>query len=59
MEILAMAYYLFSLLFMVGNIEWDNFKSVLGKIAFFILVLMPFCWLAFPFILGINCKSKY
>lgn len=59
MEILAVAYYIFSLLFMVGNVEWENFKSSLEKIAFLILMLMPFCWLAFPFLLGIHCKSKY
>lgn len=59
MEILAMAYYFFSLLFMVGNVEWGNFESSLGKIAFLILIVLPLCWLAFPFLLGINCKSKY
>lgn len=62
MEILAITiaimYYLFSLLFMVGNTKWERFKSCIGKIGYLIICLMPFCWAAFPVVLGMHCTIE-
>ena len=51
-------YYLFSLLFMVGNTKWERFKSCIGKIGYLIICLMPFCWAAFPVVLGMHCTIE-
>ena len=58
MEILAIMYYLFSLLFMVGNTEWNDFKSWFGRIGYLIVCLIPLCWAAFPVVLGMHCNIK-
>ena len=52
--IVLILYYVFSLLFMIGNTEWVNFESNRGRIGYAILVLMPFSWAAFPVVLGMH-----
>ena len=44
-------YYAFSLWFMIGYTDWENF-SIWGGILYGITILVPFCWALFPLFLG-------
>lgn len=53
---LLIVYYLFSLFFVVGCTKWESFESKFGRLAFFILIIIPLCWVMLPLILGENYK---